>query len=412
LLFTTNIAFGNASLLYASIPFVQMVRCTVPIITAGLSYLLLGSTLGLREWASLVPVVAGSIIVSIGEVELSLVGAVVTVVGCFLCAFKAVLTKKLLSGSDKVAPLTMLSNVALFGAVQLWPLVETHENGFLHTFLPKSPAWVLLLLLAHAIQVFMLNIANFEATKQTSALLMTVGGNMKSVLTCGLAMVMFGHPTTTLQVVGILVTVFGVWWYSYERDSFKPRAVVPETQDPGTASDTRQSPVQPEMTPLVTHPAWGHYGGKRWDAALEDDDEVYVIPFKEKCCFVGACLAAALYMLLWNSAWVSDKQPNDVVSENSAGWAYHASGVQSNLIVITVETRSNAMTFPMDGAKSVSFYNVNPGVKFRGLESKIDSYIWWLHNEVQQGRGYRIALIADASDVLYGGCSQQELMQR
>jgi hypothetical protein len=43
LLFVGNIVLGNAALNYCSIAFVQMVRCTIPAMTAIMAYFILGS---------------------------------------------------------------------------------------------------------------------------------------------------------------------------------------------------------------------------------------------------------------------------------------------------------------------------------------------------------------------------------
>eukprot|EP00656_Telonema_subtile_P044550 TRINITY_DN50804_c0_g1_i2.p1 TRINITY_DN50804_c0_g1~~TRINITY_DN50804_c0_g1_i2.p1 ORF type:complete len:306 (-),score=54.87 TRINITY_DN50804_c0_g1_i2:308-1225(-) len=212
-LFVLNIALGNASLVHASVPFVQMVRCTVPAMTAGLSYLIMGTTQSPRELMALVPVVFGAMLVIRGEIQLTVVGAAITLLGCVLCAVKAVVTAQQLSGEDKVSPVALLRTVGCVGTLESIPVVLVWEPGYFQGFLATAPAYVLLLLLLHATQAFALNIANFESTKATSATLMTVGGNLKCVVTSLISVLYFGNPTSYVGMAGVVMTVGGTYWW-------------------------------------------------------------------------------------------------------------------------------------------------------------------------------------------------------
>ena len=82
-------------------------------------------------------------------------------------------------------------------------------------------------------------------------------------------------------------------------------------------------------------------------------------------------------------------------------------------LVATVETRSDARSFPMDGAHGIDFLNVNPpGKSWDGFQAKTEGYVAWLDSEIERSGGEQIALVADADDVMYGGCGHAEIMQR
>ena len=98
-LFVANIVLGNAALSFCSIAFVQMVRCTIPAMTAFMAYFILGSKLTNMQMISLLPVIFGAVMVSLGELDLTFVGVVMTLAGCAASALKSILTKVFLSGS-------------------------------------------------------------------------------------------------------------------------------------------------------------------------------------------------------------------------------------------------------------------------------------------------------------------------
>lgn len=69
-IFVSNIVVGNASLAYASVPFVQMVRCTIPAMTAGANMLLFKHTFSTRQTLALAAIVFGAVLVCRGEVRI------------------------------------------------------------------------------------------------------------------------------------------------------------------------------------------------------------------------------------------------------------------------------------------------------------------------------------------------------
>lgn len=216
-LFAANVVVGNASLNYCSIAFVQMVRCTIPAVTAMLSFVILGSRVSNRVAMTLIPIVVGAAVVCYGEVRLTGFGLLLTVLGCALSAFKTVLTKVFLSGADSVHPFQLLEAVSLLGAVELLPVIELTEPDFLREWVPAQSAPVLFLLFVHGCFAFMLNVSNFEANKCTSPLLITIGGNVKSVVTVFLSILLFNAPISPTFVVGSLITFAGVWAYGNEK---------------------------------------------------------------------------------------------------------------------------------------------------------------------------------------------------
>lgn len=65
----------------------------------------------------------------------------------------------------------------------------------------------------NGILAFLLNFVSFTANKRTSALSMTVAGNVKQAMSIGLSVVLFSYVITYINGLGILVTLVGGAWY-------------------------------------------------------------------------------------------------------------------------------------------------------------------------------------------------------
>lgn len=216
-LFVANIVVGNASLAHASVPFVQMVRCTIPGLTAVANWIFFNTTYSKRTWLSLIPIITGAMMVCAGEVYLTTTGLSLTLLGCVLCSAKAIVTNQVLVGKDKVGTVPTLRTVATLGFMELGGVAFYFETPFFYDWLPNTTTAMLVLLFFHGVQAFMLNIANFEANKDTSPLVMTVAGNCKHVVTVMSSVALFGSSMTMHGAVGATITMLGAFWYSMEK---------------------------------------------------------------------------------------------------------------------------------------------------------------------------------------------------
>ncbi|KAJ2710191.1 hypothetical protein H4R19_003872, partial [Coemansia spiralis] len=91
-------------------------------------------------------------------------------------------------------------------------LVAQDAPGLVGGLVPLAIA-----LVANGAIAFVLNIASFTANKNTSALAMTVAGNVKVVLTVILGCMLFNVSLSSLSTLGIAVTVAGGAAYSFVR---------------------------------------------------------------------------------------------------------------------------------------------------------------------------------------------------
>ncbi|KAJ3218189.1 UAA transporter [Dinochytrium kinnereticum] len=83
------------------------------------------------------------------------------------------------------------------------------------TFIPVSVSTLFIALLMNGVLAFFLNFISFMANRRVGALSMTVAGNVKQSMTITLSVWVFGYIITTLNGLGILLTLIGGAWYSF-----------------------------------------------------------------------------------------------------------------------------------------------------------------------------------------------------
>ncbi|KAJ3313930.1 UAA transporter, partial [Blyttiomyces sp. JEL0837] len=117
-LYTVNIAVSNVSLNLVSLPFHQIVRSTNPAVTLTLERILFRKRpASVEVHLSLLLVIIGVGLATLGEYEFSLYGLGMTLLGVLLSSLKGIFTHSLLVGSLKMHPLDLLwrmSGLAFF----------------------------------------------------------------------------------------------------------------------------------------------------------------------------------------------------------------------------------------------------------------------------------------------------------
>ncbi|PIA18261.1 hypothetical protein COEREDRAFT_79774 [Coemansia reversa NRRL 1564] len=246
LLYTMNIAMSNVSLHYVSVPLHQIVRGTVPVFTViiTLAWGLAPQGYSWRVYSSLAPVVFGVGLTTYNDYySFSLIGFILTFVGTILAAAKTVVTNTILVGGYKLklpafdllyrlTPLTFVQTITwsvMSGETsEAWAFVQglrtQREGGSSNSDKPGGIYSLVAALMVNGAIAFVLNIASFTASKNTSALAMTVTGNVKVALTVILGCAFFHVTLTSLSIVGILFTIVGGAVYSAVRLSETQKA--------------------------------------------------------------------------------------------------------------------------------------------------------------------------------------------
>ena len=215
-LFTLNIATSNVSLALVSVPLHQVLRSTCPVATL-LIYRMQGRTYTTATYLSIIPLIFGVALATIGDYYCTSYGLCLTLLGVVLAAVKTVATNKIMTGSLALSALEVLLRMSPLATVQcvicafMTGEVEAAHLAYVQGNISGQFG---LVLFANGLIAFLLNIVSLQANKLAGALTMTVAGNVKQSLTILLGIVFFNVQTGLLNAGGIAMTIMGAALYS------------------------------------------------------------------------------------------------------------------------------------------------------------------------------------------------------
>jgi drug/metabolite transporter (DMT)-like permease len=225
-LYAANIAISNVSLAYVSLAFHQLVRSATPAFTVALELVLFRKTRSVRIYCALLPVVLGICLATIDEfsdISFTVTGLCLTLLGVLLSCVKGIVTNIFMVGPLRLHPLDLIWRMALpsvlqclmygaiFGELQALPGFFKINDAIGSTFNTA----VVDKLLINGLLALWLNWVSFTANKKTSALTMTVAGNIKQALSVVLAIYIFDSRITSLNFIGVVIALSGGAWYRY-----------------------------------------------------------------------------------------------------------------------------------------------------------------------------------------------------
>lgn len=161
-----------------SVAFHQVVRAMTPVFTIAISIVFLSKRYSFMTYLSLLPLLLGVYMATVGDYSYTPIGFFLTVLGTVLAATKTVVTNRIQIGRLQLHPLDLLLRMSPLAFVQTvifsWMKGELDEVvSFCKTDMSLK---LVLALLVNGIIAFFLNYVSFTANKKTSALTMTVAG--------------------------------------------------------------------------------------------------------------------------------------------------------------------------------------------------------------------------------------------
>jgi uncharacterized membrane protein len=149
------------------------------------------------------------------EYKFTYMGFFLTVLGAVLASVKTIVTNRVQVGRLKLNPLDLLFRMSPLAFIQC--IFYAHATGELDQVKEFAADNMTINLasglLLNGIIAFALNIVSFTANKKTSALTMTVAGNVKQVLSIVLSVIIFDYAITSTNSFGIILTLIGGAWY-------------------------------------------------------------------------------------------------------------------------------------------------------------------------------------------------------
>ncbi|KAF7721979.1 UAA transporter [Apophysomyces ossiformis] len=231
-----------------SVAFHQVVRAMTPVFTVLISIVFLQKSYSRMIYFSLLPVVLGVAFATFGEYDYTAVGLLLTILGTVLAAVKTIVTNRIQVGRLKLHPLDLLLRMSPLAFVQcVFYAYATGELERVQEFSMNNMTISMASgLLFNGILAFALNIVSFTANKKTSALTMTVAGNVKQVLSIVLAVVIFKYNINVTNAFGIILTLLGGAWYGNVELSEKAKTtVLPTFVQYPSASDSTEASREP-----------------------------------------------------------------------------------------------------------------------------------------------------------------------
>ncbi|KAI9276107.1 triose-phosphate transporter family-domain-containing protein [Sporodiniella umbellata] len=214
------LVLNNLCLKYVEVTFYQVARSLSINFTILFTYLILGKKTSGSALVACAIVFIGFAIGSYGEINFSWAGIVYGVGSSAFVALYGIYVQKTLAVVDNnhwkllhyntTTAILYLSVLVLLSG-EITDIIEKSEVIYELSF------WVLMTVTG--ITGFAINIAMFLQVKYTSALTNTISGTAKSCVQTVLAAMIFQNEITGLNLLGILLALFGSGYYSWVRYS-------------------------------------------------------------------------------------------------------------------------------------------------------------------------------------------------
>eukprot|EP01023_Acetabularia_acetabulum_P028367 TRINITY_DN26819_c0_g1_i4.p2 TRINITY_DN26819_c0_g1~~TRINITY_DN26819_c0_g1_i4.p2 ORF type:complete len:269 (+),score=46.35 TRINITY_DN26819_c0_g1_i4:122-928(+) len=222
-----SVMCGNISLRFIPVSFNQAVGATTPFFAALLVGLMQQKIEHYATYATLVPVVLGTVIASNGEPNLHVFGLFLCIFATFLRGLKSVLQAILMTDlpdEEKLTSQNLLMIMSPFAIAWLTPFVLCFEpyafNKTVELLFFEQKGYFIVLFTLNVASAYVVNLSNFLVTKQLGALSLQVLGNLKGVVAAGLSIAIFKNPITPMGLIGYSITMAGVVLYKEAKKQF------------------------------------------------------------------------------------------------------------------------------------------------------------------------------------------------
>lgn len=210
---TVAVAAGSAS-------FAQIVKCAEPAFAAIIGTLFYGSRLSIAKWITLIPVVGGVGLASLGELDLAWGSLLAACLANVFAALKGSENKKLMSMPGLNERIRSVGNqfgmTIVSSFLFLLPLALLCEGRKLREFLPfmKSDPMLVLNIVSSGLWWSIYNEFNVVTIKKTSAVTSSVTNTAKRAVVILVVALVMKESLTPLKLIGSSIGIFGVLLYA------------------------------------------------------------------------------------------------------------------------------------------------------------------------------------------------------
>ncbi|KAI1449921.1 TPT-domain-containing protein [Annulohypoxylon stygium] len=212
ILYSGSMIFNNLVYLHLSVPFIQMLKATGPIVT-----LIVGYVWGIEHptWSKfghILLIVIGVAMASAGEIHFSWLGTFFQMTGILLESIRVISIQSLLSNKGlEMEPLVLLYYYAPVCAIANFFLSLPSEWGtFRWAHVVETGPWILT---SNALVAFMLNIFGILLIGKMSALVYVLLSVLKNIILVGVALAIWHTPIVRTQLIGYSLALIGLCLY-------------------------------------------------------------------------------------------------------------------------------------------------------------------------------------------------------
>jgi len=211
--FTAMVVTGLAALKYVNVPMYSALRRLTTFIVIIAQFIIMKKRVSREEFLSVVAMVFGALIASAGDLSFDFWGYCLVVLNCGTTAWYLVLiTKK--QQETKLDSFGLMFYNNMFSIPVLLCTVWFIETDVLYSFKQWHSAGFQIVFFMSCLLAFALNYFVFLCSIVNSPLATSIAGQLKSIISTLLGLVMFGGVVLTISLsIGLGISTIGGLWY-------------------------------------------------------------------------------------------------------------------------------------------------------------------------------------------------------
>ncbi|XP_062013082.1 triose phosphate/phosphate translocator TPT, chloroplastic [Rosa rugosa] len=209
---------SNVSFAAVAVSFTHTIKALEPFFNASASQFVLGQSIPLSLWLSLLPVVLGVSMASLTELSFNWLGFISAMISNISFTYRSIYSKKAMTDMDSTNLYAYISIIALFVCIPPALIVEGPQllkHGFADAIAKVGLVKFVTDLFWVGLFYHLYNQLATNTLERVAPLTHAVGNVLKRVFVIGFSIVVFGNKISTQTGIGTAIAIAGVAIYSY-----------------------------------------------------------------------------------------------------------------------------------------------------------------------------------------------------